>query len=79
MNTSCNNETNVLQPVKEFTEDNVDKPQNSKPEITFNDRANLAYVRNDVPVKDVFEPRRSMRNVKKPCRLIEECEVNVRY
>lgn len=74
----CNNNPDVSQPVSNLT-DKSECKINSKPSIvTFKENADLTHVRNDVPVKEAFSPRKSSRNVNKPCRLIEQCEVVVK-
>lgn len=62
-------------PVSNFREGFDSKPS----VVSFSDHADLTHVRNDVPVKDAFNSRRSARNIKKPSRLIEQCEVLVKY
>ena len=73
------NDDFVFQPSSDCRKDNIDNTKPSPPEVAFKDQADVTYVRNDVPVREAFSPRKSTRAVKKPCRLIEHCEVNVKY
>ena len=73
------NDTPVSQNVEQSAEDNTSTSEPSSPEVTFKDKANLTYVRNDVPVETAFSPRKSERTVKKPFRLIEQCEIRIKY
>ncbi|XP_066948416.1 uncharacterized protein [Macrobrachium rosenbergii] len=56
-------------PVKECSKDVNTKTH----KVTFDNETNVSYSKHNVPVEDTFATRKSTRNVKKPCRLIEEC------
>ena len=69
----------VLQPIAETPKDTACNVNPKNKEVTFNNNANLTYVRSDIPVEHAFSPRKSTRTVKKPSRLIEQCEVIVNF